>query len=138
MTAAGRFADPLAAAWPGHRTEPPAQLPASPDGTRDPGPGQTTSPPHVQLLVAGQTRLGHVRAGAAALGGVGRLDLGRQPGSAPCAATPRRSTAPLLSDGWGEQLIRLATDVTAFDPAGEPVRTPQERSPHHAAPGGRP
>lgn len=44
----------------------------------------------------------------------------------------------MLFDGWGDQPIRLAVDVTAFDPAGELVRTLQELSPHEAFPGGPP
>ncbi|MEO3773068.1 hypothetical protein [Micromonospora sp. B9E7] len=138
MTAADHSADPLAAARCGHRTESPARVLASPDDARDLDPDRATSPPHIHLLVAGQARLGDGRAEATALDGVSRLGLGRQPASAPCAAAPRRSTTPMLFDGWGDQLIRLAIDVTAFDPTGELVRTLPELSPHEAFPGGPP
>ncbi|MEU8424760.1 hypothetical protein AB0C15_28205 [Micromonospora sp. NPDC048835] len=126
MTVADRLADPLAAVWHGHRPEPPAWVLASPDDAGNLDPDQATSPPHRHLLVAGHAE-------TSALDGVSQ-----QPGSAPCAATTRRSTTPMLFDGWGDQPIRLAVDVTAFDPAGELVRTLQELSPHEAFPGGPP
>ncbi|MFE9918181.1 hypothetical protein ACFYPG_23765 [Micromonospora sp. NPDC005553] len=95
MTVADRLADPLAAVWHGHRTEPPARVLTSPDDAGDLDP-------------------------------------------APCAATTRRSTTPMLFDRWGDQPIRLAINVTASDPAGEFVRTLQELPPHEAFPGGPP
>lgn len=133
MTVADRLADPLATVWHGHRPEPPAWALASPDDAGDLDPDQATSPPHIHLLVAGEAQLGDGHAETSALDGVSR-----QPGSAPCAATTRRSTTPMLFDGWRDQPIRLAVDVTAFDPAGELVRTLQELSPHEAFSGGPP
>ncbi|WP_406068708.1 hypothetical protein [Micromonospora sp. NBC_01638] len=133
MTVADRLADLLAAVWRGHRTEPPARVLTSPDDAEDLDPDQATSPPHIHLLVAGQAQLGDGHAETSALDGVSR-----QPGSAPCAATTRRSTTSMLFDGWVDQPIRLAINVTAFDPAGEFVRTLQELSPHEAFPGGPP
>ncbi|RZT77857.1 hypothetical protein EV382_1024 [Micromonospora violae] len=129
MTVADRLADPLAAVWCGQRTEPPARVLTSPDDAGDLDPDQATSPPHIHLLVAGQAQLGDGHAETSALDG---------PGSAPCAATTRRSTTPMLFDGWGDQPIRLAINVTASEPAGELVRTLQELSPHEAFPGGPP
>ncbi|MET7669845.1 hypothetical protein [Micromonospora luteifusca] len=58
MTVADRFADPLAAAWRGHRTVLPARVLASSDDAWDLDPDQATSPPHIHLVVAGQARLG--------------------------------------------------------------------------------
>ncbi|WP_328348209.1 hypothetical protein [Micromonospora sp. NBC_00421] len=62
MTAADRFADPLAAAWRDHRTELPARVLALParvlaspyDDGGDLDPDQATSPPHIHPLVAGR------------------------------------------------------------------------------------
>ncbi|MFG2051425.1 heparinase II/III family protein [Micromonospora sp. NPDC048935] len=104
----------------------------------DPDPAQAAPPTHVHLLVAGQVRLGDGRAEVTALGGAGRLGLSWQPASAPCAATIRQITDPLLLDVWGDRLTRLAIDVTAFGPAGELVVTMHELPPHEAFLGGPP
>ncbi|MEU5671828.1 hypothetical protein ABZ749_15940 [Micromonospora sp. NPDC047753] len=137
MTVADRSADPLAAAWRGHRREPSARVLASPDNARDLDPDQATTPPHIHPLVAGQARLGDGRAEAATLDDVSRPTLGQQPGSAPCAATTRRSATPMLFDGWVDHPIRLAIDITAFGPTGEVVRT-KTLSSHEALLGGPP
>ncbi|MFK3978748.1 heparinase II/III family protein [Micromonospora sp. NPDC050397] len=101
-------------------------------------PDPTSPPTYIHLLVAGQVRLSDGRAEVTALNGAGRVGLSWQPASAPCVATVRRITDPMLFDVWGEQLIRLAIDVTAFGPVGELVLTVEELPPHEAFPGGAP
>lgn len=133
MTGADRFAGLLAATRPGSRTPSLARVLTPPDESslvplapeRD-----VLAPPHGpttrQLRAQAERDI------------PGRVGLSWQPASAARAATHRRLTDPLLPDVWGERLIPLSIDVTAFGPAGEVVRTLQELSPHEAFLGGPP
>lgn len=123
MTGADRFAGPPAAARSGSGTQPLARVPAPPDGS--------WSPPR-DVWTHATMRQSRAQARRDSAG------LSRQPASAACSAAHRRTTAPMLSDVWGERLIRLAIDANAFGPAGEAVRTRQELPPHDAFPGGPP
>ena len=95
-------------------------------------PDPAAAPTHLHLLVAGEVRLGAGRADVTALDGAGRVTLGWEPASTPCAATVRALDDPMLAGVWGERLTRLAFDVTAAGPAGTFTLTVEET----ALPGG--
>lgn len=99
-------------------------------------PTEVDEPTHIHLLVAGEVHTGPGHARVTTLNGVGRVMLGWQPASAPCAVTVRPLEDPMLSDVWGQRLHRLAIDVTAIGSTGTLVLTVEELPPHEAFLGG--
>ncbi|MFY1635000.1 heparinase II/III domain-containing protein [Solwaraspora sp. WMMB335] len=104
-------------------------------------PDGTDRPTYLHLLVAGEVRQRTVRTGAGrvevtALGGAGQAALSWQPASAPCRRTTRVLDDPMLVGVWGQQLTRLAIDVTALGPTGTFVLVVEQIRPPEASSGG--
>src|SRR6185437_272542 len=80
----------------------------------------------INLIAAGEVRLGTGRAEITALGGAGTVCLTWNPAHAPCTSTVRDLDDPMLRAAWGDRLTRLEIDVTALGPVGALELTVEE------------
>lgn len=97
----------------------PAQNPSS-------APDDPADRSRINLIAAGEVRLGVGRAEITALDGVGTVCLTWNPADAPCTSTVRVLDDPMLTAVWGDRLTRLEIDVTALGPVGALELTVEE------------
>lgn len=94
----------------------------NPDPAQDGAPSRS----RIQLIAAGEVRLGAGRAEIAALDAAGTVCLTWNPAHAPCTGTVLDLADPMLGEVWGDRLTRLEIDVTALGPVGALELTVEE------------